>query len=158
MISAILLSEQVLGPIIAILLFFAIGRAVEAAHYRRLRKGEAELAGIPIYVVRDPPEDWTSTSDPLVTGSAVISVDYFKRFLASLRMIFGGRINAYETLVDRARREAVLRLKRAALAQGADVICNLKFETSRVFGGSGGTISVEVLAYGTALKRGVRPD
>ncbi|MFT6733724.1 MAG: hypothetical protein ACJAS9_001914 [Polaribacter sp.] len=38
-------------------------------------------------------------------------MDYFKRFLAGLRNIFGGRVVTYESLVDRARREAILRMK-----------------------------------------------
>lgn len=40
-------------------------------------------------------------------GSVVISVDYFKRIVASLRIFFGGNIRAYETLVDRALRESL---------------------------------------------------
>ena len=48
----------------------------------------------------------------LVQGSAVISIDYFKRMLAALRNIVGGEVKSYETLVDRARREATLRMKR----------------------------------------------
>ena len=41
----------------------------------------------------------------------MVSVDYFKRFLAGLRMIFGGRVSSYESLLDRARREALLRMR-----------------------------------------------
>ncbi|MCI5128213.1 MAG: hypothetical protein D3907_06860, partial [Candidatus Electrothrix sp. AUS3] len=33
---------------------------------------------------------------------------YFKRIVAGLRNIFGGNVQSYETLVDRARREAVI--------------------------------------------------
>jgi uncharacterized protein YbjQ (UPF0145 family) len=46
-----------------------------------------------------------------VSGSVVVSVDYFKRFLAGLRTLVGGRVTSYETLLDRARREAILRCK-----------------------------------------------
>ena len=62
----------------------------------------------------------------LVTGSVVISVDYFKRFVSFLRDIFGGRVGAYESLIDRARREAILRMKENA--KGADIILNLKLK------------------------------
>ena len=34
-------------------------------------------------------------------GNVVVSVDYFKRFVAHLRMIFGGRVHTYESLLDR---------------------------------------------------------
>ena len=43
----------------------------------------------------------------LVAGSVVISEDYFKRIVSSLQSLFGGRLRSYESLVDRARREAV---------------------------------------------------
>jgi uncharacterized protein YbjQ (UPF0145 family) len=87
----------------------------------------------------------------LVHGHVVISVDYFKQILAGLRNLFGGTIQAYETLLDRARREAVLRLKESCPT--ANEILNLRIETSSISkGGSGDRIgSVEVLAYGTAI-------
>lgn len=86
----------------------------------------------------------------LAKGSVVISVDYFKRILAALRNIFGGSVQSYETLLDRARREAVLRLKESC--SGADEIINLRIETSSISKGAQSTIgSVEVLAYGTAI-------
>ena len=86
----------------------------------------------------------------LVHGHVVISVDYFKQILAGLRNLFGGTIQAYETLLDRARREAVLRLKESCPT--ANEILNLRIETSSISKGGGDRIgSVEVLAYGTAI-------
>ena len=88
----------------------------------------------------------------LVTGSTVVSVDYFKRFVAALRNLFGGRVTPYESLLDRARREAVLRMKAEAQALGASLVFNIKYETASISKGGGYTIgSIEVLAYGTAL-------
>ena len=90
-------------------------------------------------------------------GSVVISSNYFTRMLAGFRNFFGGNIRSYETLLDRARREAILRMKADADALGADIVFNMKFETvslDNVYahqqGGAVGT--VEVLAYGTAGK------
>ena len=86
----------------------------------------------------------------LVTGSVVISVDYFKRILAGLRNIFGGQVSAYETLVDRARREAILRMKEKC--PKATQLINLRIETSSISKGAKQQVgSVEVLAYGTAI-------
>ena len=88
----------------------------------------------------------------LVRGNVVISVDYFKRFVAYLRMIFGGRVHTYESLIDRARREAILRMQERARALGAGKIFNVRLETSSISKGRRETIgSVEVLAYGTAV-------
>ena len=72
---------------------------------------------------------------------------------AGLRNFFGGRVSAYETLVDRARREATLRMKQQADAWGADTICNVRIETSSISKGAKGRVgAVEVYAYGTALR------
>jgi uncharacterized protein YbjQ (UPF0145 family) len=82
----------------------------------------------------------------------VISVDYFKRFLAALRNLFGGRVTSYESLLDRARRESLLRMKEQAAALGAAMVFNVKYETASISKGRGNSIgSIEVLAYGTAL-------
>jgi uncharacterized protein YbjQ (UPF0145 family) len=82
----------------------------------------------------------------------VISLDYFKRILAGLRNIFGGEISSYETLIDRARREAILRMKERS--KGASIILNVRIETSSI-GQSANqrkTVgSIEAIAYGTAV-------
>ena len=55
-------------------------------------------------------------------------------------------------MLDRARREALLRMQEQARIAGAEAIINTKFETSRVSGNNNkGIGSIEVLAYGTAL-------
>lgn len=127
-----------------------IGRTGEAMHYRRLREQEAELAHILVFSDRNIPGDRIWTSAHFVSGSAVMSHDYFSSVLAGLRKIFGGRIRLYENLVERARREAVLRMKRAAEGEGADFILNVKFTTTQI-GTTGNVTTVEVLAFGTAL-------
>ena len=38
--------------------------------------------------------------------------------------LYDGRVKSYETLVDRARREAILRMKEAARDQGAGMVIN----------------------------------
>jgi uncharacterized protein YbjQ (UPF0145 family) len=85
-------------------------------------------------------------------GSTVISVDYFKRFIAALRNFFGGRVTSYESLLDRARRESLLRMKAEAAALNAESVFNVKYETASISKGAKNAIgSIEVLAYGTAL-------
>jgi len=88
----------------------------------------------------------------LVVGSVAIGQDYFKRFLAMLRNLVGGRVKSYETLIDRARREAILRMKENA--RGADIILNLRLETSSIGKQSHRKKTmgcVEAFAYGTAV-------
>jgi uncharacterized protein YbjQ (UPF0145 family) len=130
---------------------FVVGQWLEGRHYRSIIEREARLATLPAIASRHPPDD-RRYRQVLVTGSTVISVDYFKRFLAALRNLFGGPVIAYESLLDRARRESLLRMKQQAEAMGATLVFNVKYETASISKGAGNTIgSVEVLAYGTAL-------
>ncbi len=79
---------------------------------------------------------------------------FFQKFVAGLRSLFGGRLQSYESLLDRARREAILRMKESALEIGAKVIINVRIETASISKSSSrnnGIGSVEVVAYGTAL-------
>ena len=136
-----------------LLLGYLAGTYLEEGHYRRIRAREQEMLSLPAVNFRSPPEGWTIESGVLVTGSVVVSVDYFKRFLARLRMLVGGRLKSYESLLDRGRREALLRMKDEAVAQGCQAIINVRLETSRIAGSANqGTAGVEILAFGTAVK------
>jgi uncharacterized protein YbjQ (UPF0145 family) len=134
---------------------YVFGRRNEARHFADLRRRELASLALPVLTSAHVDPAWTIEDATLVTGIAVVSIDYFKYVAASLRNFFGGRVSAYESLLDRARREAVLRLKDAAQARGATIILNLRLEISSVSGldaGQRGARSAEVLAYGTALR------
>ena len=142
--------------LIVLAIFLAVGyvsgRYYEAKHYKSIIKREAKFRLLPVIASRVAPVTDEHNEVTLVTGSVVISVDYFKRFLAALRTLIGGRVTSYESLLDRARREAILRMKEHAHSVGADKIFNIKFETSSISKNARGTIgSIEVLAYGTAF-------
>lgn len=132
---------------------YGFGRYAEHRHYESILVREKKYRQeILLIQTRFPPESDQRQDLQLVTGSVVISVDYFKRFLAGLRSFFGGRVKSYESLVDRARREAVLRMQEKAQKLGADKVINLKLETASISKGRRQKIgSIEVLAYGTAL-------
>lgn len=145
-----------MGDLIVFLTLLALGygfgRYAETRHYRSIIEREKALNRMPAIAMRMPPVVSTPQETQLVMGSVVISVDYFKRFLSAMRNLVGGRVRSYETLVDRARREAVLRMKEQADALGAEMVFNIKMETSSISKGRKDTIgSIEVLAYGTAI-------
>jgi len=138
-------------PLVLLLIGYIFGRYAEKRHYREIIRRERELQNLPAVATKALPQI-PNLDCALVTGSVVISVDYFKQFLAGLRNIFGGRVTSYETLLDRARREAQLRMKEQARDMGARIICNVKLETSSISKGGRNSIgSVEILAYGTAF-------
>ncbi len=131
--------------------YFA-GSATERRHYRSISKREEAFLHLPAVTFRSHGSLADASESRLVTGCAVISVDYFKRILAGLRALVGGRVKAYESLLDRARREAVLRMKEADPT--ADIIVNTRIETSSISKGGSNRQSVstiEALAYGTAI-------
>jgi len=137
--------------LVLISLGYFFGRNAEKKHYKSIIEREKNWLHQPAtsirYVLGDNREIKQSH---LAAGNVVVSVDYFKRIVAALRNFFGGSVQPYETLVDRARREAVLRLKESC--PKANQIINLRLETSSISKGGGNQIgSVEVLAYGTAV-------
>ncbi|RUM93884.1 MAG: YbjQ family protein [Thiothrix sp.] len=136
-----------------VLLGYGFGKINEKNHYRSIKKREQALVDLATTSSKFTLGNQNNiTHLELVTGHVVISVDYFKRLLAGLRNIFGGSVQAYETLLDRARREAILRMKESC--ENADEVINLRIETSSISKGRGNSIgSVEVLAYATALYR-----
>lgn len=131
-----------------------VGRANERRHFRELVALEATLRDILVFNERRPPADRQFRSSMLVVGSVVIAEDYFKRIAASLRSLVGGRVGVYESLMDRGRREAIVRMKEEARRQGATMIFNVRFETSSLAEdqtGRSANFSAEFIAYGTAL-------
>lgn len=131
--------------------YFA-GRWTERRHYASIRRREQDLAGVLVFSNRFPPHGTGRVASRLVSGSAVISDDYFKNVLAGLYSFFGGRVRSYESLIDRARREAVLRMKAEARKSGSSLIINAKFQTFAIGGRNQNSVrGVEILAYGTAL-------
>ena len=135
-----------------LVLGYGFGRLAERRHYNSILRREDENHDLIIVVGKTLPDTEVPPATELVMGSVVVSVDYFKRFVAQLRMIFGGRVHTYESLLDRGRREALLRMQEQAKALGASMIFNTRFETSSVSKGGGNSVgSVEVLAYGTAV-------
>jgi len=139
-------------PIGIILLAMVTGMIMEKRHFRSIRERELGFRHMPILSERQYPQDSPIVDSRMVMGSVVVSIDYFKRFLATLRNIVGGEVRSYVSLLDRGRREALLRMREEC--PDADLIVNVRVETSSISkGGKKNKIgSTEVLAYGTAIK------
>lgn len=135
--------------LVPLVLGYGVGRWQERRHYASIREREQALRHVVALNTRYVPEGVVASSTQLVTGGVVISSDYFKTFVAGFRAFFGGRFRGYETLLERARREALLRLKAQAEAAGSSLVIGVRFQTTNIAGSS--TPSVEVLAFGTAL-------
>jgi uncharacterized protein YbjQ (UPF0145 family) len=138
-------------PILLIVVGRVVGSGIERGHYQSIVEREAHFRAQPALSTKQFDAPGPIRSASLATGSVVVSVDHFKRFLSGFRMIFGGEVRSYSSLIDRGRREAVLRMKESH--PDADAYINTRLETSTISSTTGneGIGTIEVLAYGTAV-------
>jgi uncharacterized protein YbjQ (UPF0145 family) len=142
----------IFAVLIAIGLF--VGRANERQHLRELAASEQRLRDIVTCSGRGSADAGAFRGGALVVGSVVIAEDYFKRVAAALKSLIGGNIVSYESLLERGRREAIVRMKQEARRLGATHVVNVRLETASLsedWSGRRPMFSAEIVAYGTAL-------
>lgn len=140
-----------------LLIGLVFGRLSERRHFKRLAEREAALRDVLVFAGRTLPPDAAFARTDLVSGSVVIGEDYFKRIAAILKSLVGGRLTVYESVMDRGRREAIVRLKEDARRRGATMVINVRLETASLAEDRSKKqqlFSAEFLAYGTALVPG----
>ncbi len=114
-----------------------VGRYTERRHFLSLQQREHQFHDFLVTQLKSFPGVIPGTATPrLLVSEVVIATDYLKNFLAKLRNIFGGEVRSYQSLLVRARREALLRLQEQAQGQGFNAICNVRFQTADVGGNS----------------------
>ncbi len=146
---------ELIGTLILLALGFTSGKLIEHFHRQDLAKRERRFRKLPALTTERIPAHWRVEDAALLTGNVVISLDYWKRFAAGIRQVFGGNVRSYETLFERARREAIVRLKEAAGARGCDAVIGLRLESAEIAnmrGNGKGTAGVELMAVGTGLR------
>ncbi len=142
-------------PLTLLVVAFFVGKYLERSHLESLTERERATEPTRAYTLKTPLPGHSPEQAELVTGSVVISLDYFKRFAAALRALIGGNVRSYEPLLVRARREAILRMKEEAIRRGFRGVINVRLETSRLASGRSdgkGTAGIEILAFGTAIR------
>lgn len=133
-------------PIVLLLVGVIAGPIIERRHFADLARREQGMGNILLSDLKVFPRG--ATGGVLVAGEAVVACDRWKQVMARLRDLIGGEVRSFQTIMERARREALLRLVDEARAVGADTIVNLRFETAEV-----GGLAADVLTYGTAVRR-----
>lgn len=144
---------QMLFNYAPLLILFVVGwffgTRHERQHLAQLTVAEKKLNHIIVSTERFyRPALADNTQGELVIGSVVIAQDYFKMVIAKVLSIFGKNLTTYETLLDRARREALVRMRTQADAKGYNHIYGLRLEVSNI--NQLGSM-VEAIAYGTAV-------
>ena len=135
---------EILIVFILLIVGYLSGSLVEKRHYKSIRERERQTLHVPLMTLgaKHPLPD--AQQSQLFVGTVVISIDYFKRMSAALRNLIGGRIVVYESLLDRGRREALLRLKEEAMAWGATQVVNVRLETATIGGRSNSNSSMSL--------------
>lgn len=125
------------------------GRRNEQRHLRELAQSEKMLGHIILSSERFyRPQLAEHSQGALVIGSVVIAQDYFKMIIAKLLNLLGKNLTTYETLLERARRDALVRMKQQAHHQGYNQIYGVRLEVTSI--NQMGSM-VEAIAYGTAV-------
>jgi len=150
--------ELIVGLAFTVLLLVGglmFGRANDRKHLASIKRREERYRDIRLDNRKRVESPETVEATALVMGQYVSASDYFKAFATKLRGLVGGEMNSMITLMERARREAVLRMVESAKEQGATEVWNIRFETSNISSMSGkrGAAQVEIIAYGTAVRR-----
>lgn len=140
--------------ITCLIICYFTGNIIEKKHYKSIKEREVYLYKSPcITYGKSFSKSAKVSKASLVSASVVIGCDYFKSFLAGLRNLFGGNVSAYESVLDRGRREALLRMREYAMAVNANAVVNVKIETIMLDPlGTSQNPKVCVTAYGTAIR------
>ena len=87
----------------------------------------------------------------IVSGEAIMGANLFRDFLAGIRDIVGGRAGAWETVMQEARKQALLEMQDHAARLGADAVVGVQL-TFNALGASDSMLMVT--ASGTAVRLG----
>lgn len=134
---------------------YFVGSSLEKNHFKKIIAREKQLFNKPM--VNFGVKNWSAQKKvrkvELVSAEVCIGADYFKSFISQIKNIFGGRMTAYESVLDRARREAILRMREKAYRAGANLVVNVRIESAM-----NNNIYVQnsvprilLIAYGTAV-------
>jgi uncharacterized protein YbjQ (UPF0145 family) len=143
-------------PIALLALGLFAGGYAERQHIRSLQQREAATRDMLVTQIKSFPGHVPGTNSPqVIFAEVVIASDYLKTFLAGIRSFFGGEVGSYQTLLDRARREATQRILEQARRQEYNAVCNLRLETADIGGnsvtqGKNRMVMAAILASGTA--------
>lgn len=136
--------------VLFLLVIFFISRYREKRFWARVEAREEALAPIGMSTCKTVP---ATAQAGLVYASIVVGQGHYRRFVAGFIKLVGGELKAYADLNERARREAVNRMKEEAKILGATKIVNVRFTTSSLMSlnNKGGRHATEITASGTAV-------
>lgn len=156
---AVTLALYVGLPAAVLFVGWLVGHLSETKHERSLAAREEALKDVETTDLRNPP-GYNGAEGPcaLVSGEAVVASDTFKSWVFGFKNIVGGESKTFTRLFDRARREALLRMKERARELGCYAVCNVRFDSADIGGNAAGAKKkgsnmAVALVSGTAWRR-----
>ena len=156
---AVTLALYVGLPAAVLFVGWLAGHLSETKHERSLAAREEALKDIETTDLRNPP-GFAGAEGPcsLVSGEAVVASDTFKSWVFGFKNIVGGESKTFTRLFDRARREALLRMKERVRELGCNAVCNVRFDSADIGGNAAGAKKkgsnmAVALVSGTAWRR-----
>ncbi len=138
-----------------------IGGATERKHFKDLDRRETLHQDVLITQIKTHPYAVPGHQPPeMFVAEVVIATDYLKSFFGKWRNFFGGEMRSYRTLLERARREATMRIVEQAKARGYNAVCNVRFVTSDIGGTTSskkGAVMAAMMVSGTAYYADTTP-
>lgn len=135
------------------LFIMGLGAFVQHHHLKDLDMLEKEYAYLPMNNHNKPLRGgFRPKYIEVISASCVIGPSAYNLLMRIPKMIFGGEVADYAKVAQRARREALIRLKKKA--HDADEIINVKIDTVPMHvtdSNEEPVYAIGVLAYGTAL-------
>lgn len=141
-------------PAAVLLAAWIIGNLITAHHEESLKRRQEDVAHIRVTNMKTLIDSVAGDRPPaLITGEVTMGIDHFRGFLGKLKNIFGGEVRSYQTTLDRARREVVMRLIEEAHKLGYDAVANMRIDFADISGNatrSQKASSVSILGSATA--------
>ncbi|MGB6231472.1 MAG: heavy metal-binding domain-containing protein [Litorimonas sp.] len=133
--------------LLLLLIGVSFGTIAQKRHLAELDRREAEMDGMVLTTLGHA----DGQRGELVTGSTVVAYDFFRRIAIVLRKLIGGRFRMHERFMERARREAILRMAEEARTRGASAVHNIRLVSANLGDSNNATGGCEIVAYGTAV-------
>ena len=137
--------STIITSLVIILFLIVKGIISEFFHLASINRREHELAKIPVISVGKTANVlWAKNSD-LVAEQIVLRASIIQIIFYKIRKILAfGEVSVFTELLDRAKREVILRMKESA--KNADFIANLRFTSCNLK-----RHQVEIIGYATAV-------
>lgn len=146
---------QFILPLLILVVAFLAGNRIASRHEKQLQIRQEAVAHIRTTDLNRFFEADPAVEACLCTAEVTLGIDYFRGFLGRLKNIFGGEVRSYQKTLDRARREAVMKVVEQADQAGYNALANLRLEFVDISGSANMSkrpAMVTILAYGTAYQ------